>query len=251
VKGAFTGAARERTGRFELADGGTLFLDEIGEIPLSHQAKLLRVLQEGEFERVGDDRTRKVDVRIIAATNRRLERDVSEGKFRRDLYFRLNVFPIEMPPLRERKEDVRALAVHFLAAHAARLGRRELELSPDDHALLLGYDWPGNVRELTQVLERAVILSPAPPLRLTLPEASPVASNAPPPREGDAVDGAPTGGRAFRTVDDLRQIEIDMINDALDAGGGRVSGKGGAAERLGIRPSTLRDRIRALGIRRP
>lgn len=245
VKGAFTGAVRERIGRFELANGGTLFLDEIGEIPLSEQAKLLRVLQEGELERVGDDRTRRVDVRIIAATNRKLERDVVEGKFRRDLYFRLNVFPIDVPPLRQRREDVIPLASHFLKVHALRLGRRGLELSPADRALLLGYDWPGNVRELMHVIERAVILSPAPPLRLSIPDgalqALPLSSD-PDPRAAHA--------RALRTFEDLRRAEIEMIQHALAVCGGRIAGKSGAAERLGLSPSTLRDRMKALGIKR-
>ncbi len=252
VRGAFTGAVKDRMGRFELADGGTIFLDEVGEIPLSEQSKLLRVLQEGELERVGDDRTRRVDVRIVAATNRRLERDVAEGRFRRDLYFRLNVFPIEVPPLRARKEDILPLAEHFLRMHQARHGRRGLSLTDEDRALLLGYGWPGNVRELAHAVERAVILSPSAPLRIDLPEPLPFASMKPPPGSVRAAAGAVAPSPPVaRSVDDLRRLEVEMIRDALDASGGRISGKGGAAERLGLSPSTLRDRIKALGIRRP
>ncbi len=167
VRGAFTGAFKDRAGRFELADGGTLFLDEIGDIPLDLQAKLLRVLQESEFERVGDDRTRKVDVRIVAATNRNLESDVLAGRFRQDLYYRLSVFPLEVPPLRARREDVVPLAEHFLASSSAKLGRSEqLAFDGAQRAMLMAYDWPGNVRELQHVIERAVILSPSPPLAL-------------------------------------------------------------------------------------
>src|SRR5262249_793014 len=158
VRGAFTGAVKQRAGRFELADGGTLFLDEVGEIPIELQAKLLRVLQESEFERVGDDRTRRVDVRIVAATNRKLEAEVAAGRFREDLYYRISTFPLEIPPLRERREDIVPLAEHFLRVHAGH--RHDLGLSDDQCELLLAYDWPGNVRELEHVIERAVILSP-------------------------------------------------------------------------------------------
>ncbi|HRC44725.1 MAG TPA: sigma 54-interacting transcriptional regulator, partial [Nitrospira sp.] len=164
AKGAFTGALSDRPGRFELADRGTLFLDEIGEVPLPMQAKLLRVLQEGEFERVGDTRTRKVNVRIVAATNRDLKREVEAGRFREDLFYRLSVFPIHIPPLRERREDIPALARHFIARSAQRLNRRTPRLTPAVSSLLVGHDWPGNVRELQNVVERAVILAQGGPL---------------------------------------------------------------------------------------
>src|SRR5262252_8867326 len=159
VKGAFTSAVRDRVGRFQLADGGTLFLDEVGEIPLSLQAKLLRVLQEGQFERVGEERTRHVDVRIVAATNRVLEREVEAGRFREDLYYRLSLFPVELPALRSRKEDVALLAAHFLRLASQRLKRAVPRLTPTDFQTLEQYDWPGNVRELAHVIERAVILT--------------------------------------------------------------------------------------------
>ena len=168
VKGAFTGALRDRVGRFQHADGGTLFLDEIGEIPLAHQAKLLRVLQEGQFERVGDDRTRTVNVRLVAATNRDLRAEVAAGRFRQDLFYRISVFPLELPPLRRRREDIPALAHHFASRFAARLNRPTVRLTNDDAALLMQYDWPGNVRELQNVMERAIILAKGSRLRLDL-----------------------------------------------------------------------------------
>src|SRR5262249_23415188 len=166
VRGAFTGAHRDRAGRFELADRGTLFLDEVGEIPVILQAKLLRVLQESEFERVGDDRTRRVDVRVVAPTNRDLEVEAAAGTFRKDLYYRLSVFPIEVPPLRERREDIVPLAEHFLRTQSTKLGRQGLALGEAHTRLLEAYAWPGNVRELQHAIERAVILSVVPPLRL-------------------------------------------------------------------------------------
>ena len=171
VRGAFTGAMRDRIGRFELADGGTLFLDEVGEIPLELQGKLLRVLQEGNFERVGEERTRAVDVRLIAATNRDLKQEVQRGRFREDLYFRLNVFPVESVPLRERREDIPLLAQHFLNSESKAL-KSELRLSEGDARRLSRYDWPGNVRELQNVIERAAILAQNGRLRIDLPDAS-------------------------------------------------------------------------------
>ena len=171
VRGAFTGAMRDRIGRFELADGGTLFLDEVGEIPLELQGKLLRVLQEGKFERVGEERTRAVDVRVIAATNRDLKQEVQRGRFREDLYFRLNVFPVESVPLRERREDIPLLAQHFLNSESKAL-KSELRLSEGDARRLSRYDWPGNVRELQNVIERAAILAQNGRLRIDLPDVS-------------------------------------------------------------------------------
>ena len=190
ARGAFTGAVRDRIGRFELADGGTLFLDEIGEIPLELQGKLLRVLQEANFERVGDERTRKVDVRLIAATNRDLKQEVQRGRFREDLYFRLNVFPIESVPLRERREDIPLLAQHFLASERREL-KSELRLSQGDVRRLMRYDWPGNVRELQNVIERATILAQNGRLRIDLPEPS---GHHPAPGVGRQKAEAKTGG---------------------------------------------------------
>jgi transcriptional regulator with GAF, ATPase, and Fis domain len=240
VRGSFTGAVRDRVGRFQLAHTGTIFLDEVGEIPLELQAKLLRVLQESEFERVGDDRTRRVDVRVIAATNRDLEADVAAGLFRPDLYYRLSVFPIDVPPLRERKEDIPLLADHYLKTYALAQGRRGLELTAQQKQLLVDYEWPGNIRELQHVMERAVILSATPPLRLDLP----TKSEAPPAPE------RPVAGMPLKAAE-LRDLERENLIRALEQTKWRIAGDGGAAELLGIRPSTLRDRIKALGIQRP
>jgi len=241
VKGAFTGAVRERAGRFELADGGTLFLDEVGEIPLELQGKLLRVLQEGQFERVGSDRTQAVDVRIIAATNRDLDDEVAHGRFREDLYFRLNVFPIESVPLRDRPEDIALLASHFLYDACRRFGRENLRLSEAHIARLRTYDWPGNVRELQNVLERAVIISREGQLRLELPDV----------RGGDmraAASAASAPQIMVMTESEKKRRDREMIADALEACGGKVSGPGGAAEMLGVKPATLASRIRRWGI---
>jgi PAS domain S-box-containing protein len=240
VRGSFTGAHKDRVGRFELADGGTLFLDEVGEIPLEMQAKLLRVLQEGEFERVGDDRTRKVDVRLVAATNRDLPAEVEQGRFRRDLYYRLSVFPIDVPPLRERSEDIVPLAAHYLAIAARSAGRVGLALSEAQKAALIAYAWPGNIRELEHVIERAVILSPMPPLRLDVSLAS----------GARTASTGPAHRAQILTEEERRKLERESIVAALDKAGGRISGEGGAAGILGLNPSTLRDRMRALGVAR-
>jgi transcriptional regulator with GAF, ATPase, and Fis domain len=239
VKGAFTGALRDRIGRFELADGGTLFLDEVGEIPLSLQGKLLRVLQEGHFERVGEERTRAVNVRVIAATNLDLKQAVQRRRFREDLYFRLNVFPIESVPLRERRDDIPLLARHFLE-HGNR-GPQSLRLSEGDIKALGRYDWPGNVRELQNVIERAAILAQNGRLRIDLPSGP-----------GEAL---PTRARRPRdptaeilTETQMREKERANIEAALEACRGKISGKGGAAELLGMRPTTLASRIKALGL---
>lgn len=246
VKGAFTGAHRDRVGRFQLADGGTLFMDEVGEIPLELQAKLLRVLQEREFERVGDDATRTVDVRVIAATNRDLEQLVAEGKFREDLYYRLSVFPIEVPPLRQRHEDVVQLAQHFLDVTCKDFGRKPIKLSRAQAEALTGYDWPGNVRELKSVIERAVILSQSSILRLdlALPEMAVQSGRAKQRSSEPARD-------TVLTEKELKALQKKNILAALKQANWRVSGKGGAAELLGIRPTTLNDRIRTFGIKRP
>jgi transcriptional regulator with GAF, ATPase, and Fis domain len=244
VKGAFTGAHKDRIGRFQLADGGTIFLDEVGEIPLELQGKLLRVLQESEFERVGDDLTRSVDVRVIAATNRDLERLVVEGTFREDLFYRLSVFPIEVPPLRERRGDLLQLAQHFLEQTCQEFGRATFRLTRAQADAIEAYDWPGNVRELKNVIERAVILSKGNTLRLDLSL----------PREaadaGQATD-APVDAGHVLTEKQMREFQKQNLLAALRLTDWRVSGKRGAAELLGVRPTTLADRIKSLGIRRP
>jgi PAS domain S-box-containing protein len=241
-RGAFTGATQRREGRFALAHSGTIFLDEVAELPADLQAKLLRVIQEGEFEPVGSSQTRRVDVRMIAATNRDLGREVSEGRFREDLYYRLNVVPIEVPPLRERGDDVIVLAAAFAARVAKRMGRTVELLAADDVAQLRAYAWPGNIRELQNVIERAVITSTDGRLGLArfLQAGSSLAASA-------AIDR--TRG-VIRTIRDLEQIERESIVAALEATGGRVAGADGAAERLGTKPSTLRSRMKALGIGR-
>jgi transcriptional regulator with GAF, ATPase, and Fis domain len=241
VKGAFTGALADRAGRFELADRGTLFLDEIGEVPLSMQAKLLRVLQEGELERVGDTRTRKVDVRIVAATNRDLKREVEAGRFRQDLYYRLSVFPVHIPPLRERREDIPPLALHFIAQSARRMNRRAPRVSQALLGQLAGHDWPGNVRELQNVVERAVILAQGGPLRVHLQPLQPRETGAP-------LDEASMSRPVTR--EDQKRQERDNISHALRLTKGKIFGTDGAAALLGMKPTTLASRIKVLGIKR-
>ena len=244
VKGAFTGAHRDRIGRFQLADGGTLFLDEIGEIPLELQGKLLRVLQESEFERVGDDVTRSVDVRVIAATNRNLEQLIVDGKFREDLFYRLSVFPVDVPPLRERGEDIVQLAQHFLEQTCKDFGREALTLTRTQAAKLRAYDWPGNVRELKNVIERAVILSTSKALRLDLSMPGMA-------QEAGAMVDLALQAEEILTEKDMREFQKANIMRALKQANGKVSGEGGAAELLGVRPTTLADRIRTWKIKRP
>ena len=244
-KGAFTGAGKKRDGRFTLADGGTIFLDEVGELPLDLQAKLLRVIQEGEFEPVGSSQTKKVDVRIIAATNRDLAQAVKEGDFREDLYYRLNVFPVMVPPLRERGEDVALIASVFAKRFAHRLGRRIEPLSQECIQRLQRYSWPGNVRELMSVIERAVITSRDGRLNLdrALPESA-----------GPAVTVAESSdetGTRIHTAQELEDLERQNLLRALESTGWRVAGENGAARLLGINPSTLTSRLKALGISRP
>ena len=253
VKGAFTGAVRDRVGRFQLASGGTIFLDEVGEIPIELQGKLLRVLQEQEFERVGEDVTRQVDVRVIAATNRDLEQEVAAGRFREDLYYRLSVFPIHAPPLRERGDDVVQLAQHFLERTCQDFGREPLALTPRDIHAIRGYDWPGNVRELKNVIERAVILSKGAVLRLDLsaPQFALPSAAPPVPAEAAPETAKPAAETGFRTEAQMKEFARENVVRALEAAGWRVSGRGGAAELLGIRPSTLADRVRAMNIQRP
>jgi transcriptional regulator with GAF, ATPase, and Fis domain len=241
AKGAFTGAVRDRVGRFELANGGTLFLDEVGEIPLDLQGKLLRVLQERSFERVGEERTRAVDVRLITATNRDLREEVRRGRFREDLYFRLNVFPIAASPLRERPEDIPLIAQHFLKGAARRLNVAEPRLTEGDVRRLSRYLWPGNVRELENVIERGAILAVRGRLHLDLPEVEP------PPRGRDAVTTAAPILNPL-TEPERRARDRAEIEGALSLTGGKVFGPGGAAELLGLRPTTLASRMKALEI---
>jgi transcriptional regulator with GAF, ATPase, and Fis domain len=240
VKGAFTGAVRDRAGRFELADRGTLFLDEVGEIPLELQSKLLRVLQEGQFERVGSDRTSTIDVRVIAATNRDLEREVAEGRFREDLYFRLNVFPIHSAALRERSEDIPLLTAHFLKLIGRRFGRADLRISEADVARMRDYTWPGNVREMQNVLERAVITASGSQVRVELPEQ--FCPQAP------SCTTIERGESEITTDQQRRQRDRAVILQALQRSGGKVFGPGGAAEILGVKPTTLASRIKRWGI---
>jgi PAS domain S-box-containing protein len=243
-RGAFTGATAKREGRFALADGGTIFLDEVGELPLDLQAKLLRVLQEGEFEPLGSTRTRKVDVRVVAATNRDLGAMVAEGKFREDLFYRLNVFPVRAPSLRERDTDIALLAKAFVERFARRMGRRVEPLHPDDVRRLQDYHWPGNVRELQNVIERAIILATG--SRIDLRRALPIeAAPTLPPME--SPDGTPP---RILNAADLEFLERANIERALAAADGKVSGAGGAAELLGLPPSTVTSRMKALGIQR-
>lgn len=245
VKGAFTGAHRDRIGRFQLADGGTIFLDEVGEIPIELQGKLLRVLQESEFERVGDDRTHTVDVRIIAATNRDLEKEVAAGRFREDLYYRLSVFPIDVPPLRERGDDVVQLATHFLERTCQEFGHPPLALSKQQAALLKRYDWPGNIRELKNVIERAVILSRGKVLRLDLAMADILTATQ------VAKSVSQEDDDRVLTEAEIRELERRNMLRALEQCGWRVSGPDGAAKLLGLKPSTFTDRMRKYGIARP
>lgn len=246
VKGAFTGAHRDRLGRFQLAEGGTIFLDEIGEIPLELQSKLLRVLQEGEFERVGDDTTRTTDVRVIAATNRNLEQLIINGEFREDLFYRLSVFPIEVPPLRKRQEDVVQLAQHFLQQTCNDFGRKPMTLTHRQAAIIKQYEWPGNVRELKNVIERAVILSQGNVLRLDLSLPTIPVSN-----DGAATVIAGQDEHAILTEKAMKELQKKNLLAALKQTNWRVSGKEGAAELLGVRPTTLTDRIKTLGINKP
>ncbi len=244
TKGSFTGALRDRAGRFELADGGTLFLDEVGEIPLELQAKLLRVLQEGELERLGEERTRKVDVRVIAATNRDLRAEVEAGRFRQDLYYRLGVFPVSLPPLRKRVEDITLLAEHFLSLAARKLGRPKPRLTLANAQQLQRYDWPGNVRELQHVIERALITANGGRIAIDLP----AVAGEPISKPEVVQTSEPVDDERILTDAEIRSLEADNIRSALRRTRGKVSGPRGAAELLGIRPTTLASRIKALGI---
>jgi formate hydrogenlyase transcriptional activator len=248
AKGAFTGAFERRIGRFELADGGTIFLDEVGELPLDTQVKLLRVLQEREFEPVGSNRSVRVDVRIICATNRKLEESINAGTFRSDLYYRLNVFPLEVPPLRERRSDIEQLAKFFISRYARNLGKRITGISEGATQKLLSYSWPGNIRELQNVIERALIVATGPILDLetgfTSISTSPVLPE--PPLELDEVVHADQS-----SLKTLQEVEREHIVAVLQQTHGVVEGSNGAAKTLGMHPNTLRHRMEKLGIKRP
>ncbi len=247
VKGAFSGAIKDRAGRFEAANGGTLFLDEVGEIPLDLQSKLLRVLQEGQYERVGEEVTRQVDVRIIAATNRDLKKEVAQGRFRQDLYYRLNVFPIEVAPLRLRKVDIPLLAEHFLGVIQKRGNRNLPRLSTASLNQLQNYDWPGNVRELQNVIERAAITSQGRALQFVLPNAD-ASDDA---HQATAVDQEPNDQWRFVPESEMRRRERQNIIAALRKSNWKVYGTGGAAQLLGIKPTTLSSRIKKMNISKP
>jgi len=232
-RGAFTGALTQKLGRFELADQGTIFLDEVGDIPLELQPKLLRVLQEHEFERLGSPTTRRVNVRVIAATNRDLSQLVEADRFREDLFYRLNVFPVTAPPLRERRDDIAILVRYFAQKYAQRMNRRIETVPVETLATLQRYRWPGNVRELENLIERAVILSPGPVLRVPLTELKP------------SRESRPTAAAT------LAEAEREHILRALEEKKWRLGGPQGAAAKLGIKRTTLQSRMRKLGIMRP
>jgi len=246
TRGAFTGAVKDRAGRFETAEGGTLFLDEIGEVPLDLQSKLLRVLQEKCYERVGEDRTRQADVRVIAATNRLLEQAVAAGRFREDLYYRLSVFPIQVPPLRERMEDIALLAQHFIESSVRELGCPKPRLTSAAIAKLQNYHWPGNIRELRNVIERAIIISRGGALDFDLP----VTESAVVPARHSAQaksDAEPE----FLTEAELQRRERANLLAILEKTRWKIKGAEGAAELLGVKPTTLKARIKKMGLKRP
>jgi formate hydrogenlyase transcriptional activator len=243
VKGAFTGALERRIGRFQLADGGTIFLDEVGDLPPETQVKLLRVLQEHEFEAVGSNQTVRVDVRVIAATNRDLHAAVETGRFRADLFYRLNVFPLEVPPLRQRRSDIPQLVMFFLARYSKKFGKGVETVSRDTIDRLVAYDWPGNVRELENVIERAVVLTPGTVLELDGDLLRP----APPATAAHPAPAEPGAGLA----ETLEEVERAQIAAALRRSGGVIEGPRGAAGLLRMHPNTLRSRMEKLGIRRP
>jgi transcriptional regulator with GAF, ATPase, and Fis domain len=232
-RGAFTGAIAQKIGRFELADKGTLFLDEVGDIPLALQPKLLRVLQEQEFERLGSGRTHHVDVRLVAATHRDLEQMVKRNEFRSDLYYRLNVFPVQLPPLRERRDDIPALVAHFVDVYSRRIGKNIERIAEGIMSALCAYAWPGNIRELQNLIERAVILSDDGVLPNPLPKAGTV-----------AVTLTSSSGT-------LKDISRALILETLRATGWMIGGPGGAADRLGMKRTTLLAKMKKLGISRP
>ena len=245
-KGAFTGAIAQRVGRLELANNGTLFLDEIGDIPLELQPKLLRVLQEREFERLGSTRTIRTDVRLIAATNRDLAAMVEEQKFRSDLFFRLNVFPIQVPALRERPEDIPLLVRHFAEEFSRRMNRTIETIPSETMNALCQYSWPGNIRELQNVIERAVILSSGPTLKVPVAELQPRTMTVP---ASEDASSRSTRRRPVRSI--LAEVDRNEIIQALKEADGRVGGANGAASRLGLKRTTFITRMKKLGTAAP
>ena len=246
VKGAFTGAIKDRAGRFEAAEGGTLFLDEIGEVPLEIQGKLLRVLQEKHYERVGEDRTRRANVRIIAATNRNLKAEVAARRFREELYYRLHVFPIQVTTRKERKDDIPLLAKHFVELSVKELRCPKPRLTRAAMARLQSYDWPGNIRELRNVIERAVILARGGLLHFDLP----VTDSMPPPISS-APDPGAEAGLEFFTEAEMRRRERENLAAVLQSAGWKIKGADGAAELLGLKPTTLLSRMKKMGLKKP
>jgi transcriptional regulator with GAF, ATPase, and Fis domain len=250
ARGAFTGAMKDRAGRFETAEGGTIFLDEVGEIPLDIQNKLLRVLQEKRYERVGEDRTRRANVRVVAATNRDLKKEVAAGRFREDLFYRLNVFPIKVPPLRERMDDIPLLAKHFVELSAKDLKCAKPRLTRAAVTKLQNYEWPGNIRELRNVIERAVILARGGALDFDLPVATP---SAPVARSSARAETSPGSAAQpkFLTEAELQRRERDNLMQVLEAANWKIGGPDGAAELLGVKPTTLLSRMDKWGIKKP
>src|SRR5258708_5551750 len=246
TKGSFTGAVRDRVGRFQLADGGTILLDEVGELRIESQSKLLSVLQEGEFERIGEDRTRRVNVRVIAATNRDLKQEIAAGRFRQDLYSRLNTFPIEVPPLRPRLDDIPLLVEHPIGQANNRMNLKSVNLTAQQIRQLQSYDWPGTIRELHNVLERAVIISQGGPLRLDLVLGTRPAGHTPMRIPGPQ----PSPPFSCVTQEELKRRERENILLALERTSWKIYGRGGAAELLGLKPNTLATRLNAMGINR-
>jgi len=241
---------KDRAGRFETAEGGTIFLDEVGEIPLDIQNRLLRVLQERRYERVGDDRTRRADVRVVAATNRDLKKEAAAGRFREDLYYRLNVFPIQVPPLRERMDDIPLLAKHFVDLSTKELKCAKPRLTRAAVTKLQSYDWPGNVRELRNVIERAVILARGGVLEFDLPIAG---QSAPAVRPSRGIEPSAASGTQpkFLTEAELERFERDNLLLALEAAHWKIGGRDGAAELLGVKPTTLLSRMDKWGLKKP
>lgn len=244
ARGAFTGAVKDRMGRFEAAHGGTLFLDEIGEIPFELQSKLLRALQEKQFERVGEERTRRVDVRVVAATNRDLKAEVAAGRFREDLYYRLNVFPVRVSPLRDRREDIPMLAKYFVELLAKEMKCAKPRLTEAGVIRLQEYDWPGNIRELRNVIERATILARGKVLEFDLPTTTNEAPAFPVPRSTNQEKAEPE----FMTEPEIQRRERENLRVVLNKTGWRVGGPSGAAELLGVKPTTLISRIKKMGL---